>query len=213
MAIDDILSALEEQADAETERIRGEALAQAERVETEARQKAARMTAARIAMAERAANREAEAEMSSARRRERHAAMLDEHGAAARAFELARARLAGIRHASDYEAVFTSLVLEALDGVEGVCELHVAPEDVELAERVVARMPWRGVKPDTRGPGETPQPEPLSVSISSDPSLTVLGGVVVEVAGGRIRRINTLESRIEKLRRVALSEVVRLLRG
>lgn len=213
MAIEDILGTLEEQAAAEIGAILADARARAEAIEAAARGEAARATAARIARAEEAAGGDAAADLGHARMRERSAEAADEGAAVAHAFELAGGRLAALRGGPAYPAVFAALAAEALAGVGDACELRVTPEDVELAERAVREAQVRGAEgggaPGNRSgvPGVT---EPPHVSIA--PTLAASGGVVVACADGRLLRLNTFESRLEKLRRVAVNDVAEVLR-
>lgn len=192
MAIEDILGTLEEQASAEIEAILADARARARAIEDAARGEAARATAARIARAEEAARGDATADLGHARMRERSAAAADEGAAVARAFELAGERLKAQRGELAYPEVFAALAAEALAGTGRACELRVAPEDVTLAERAAREA------------------EGARVSIA--PTLATSGGVVVACADGRILRLNTFESRLEKLRRVAVNDVAEVLR-
>lgn len=192
MAIEDILGTLEEQAAAEIEAVLADAQARSRAIEDAARGEAARATAARIARAEEAAGGDATANLGHARMRERSAEAADESVAVARAFGLAGERLEALRGGPAYPAVFAALAAEALAGAEGACELQVAPEDAALAERAVQEA------------------EGARVTIA--PTLATSGGVVVACADGRVLRLNTFESRLEKLRRVAVNDVAGVLR-
>jgi len=208
MAIEDILGTLEEQAATEIEAILADARARARAIEDAAREEAARSTAARIARAEEAARGTATAELGHARMRERNAAAADESATVTRAFAMAEERLAAVRTGPAYPSVFAALAAEALDGVEGPCEVRVAPEDVLLAERAVRDAGRGGVPDGRRGADGAAAPPRVSVA----PTLATSGGVAVACADGRVLRLNTFESRLDKLRRVAVNDVAQVLR-
>ncbi|MDO8879278.1 MAG: V-type ATP synthase subunit E [Coriobacteriia bacterium] len=190
MAIEDIFRALEEQADDEVSAILRAAQVQADAMVQEARDEADRITQARVQAAEDSVKARSAKSVNAARLQVRRdlAAVRDE--AVDRVFELAAERLAALRGSAEYEGVFRGLVSEAVEGVQGACELVVAPDDAALAEKVVAD---------------------LGATCTVASSLEGIGGAVVSYDGGRIVRRNTFESRLEKVRGLAQSKVAEVL--
>lgn len=190
MAIEDIFRALEEQADQEIEQILRTAKLQAKTIEQEAREEADRITQARIAAVEETTRARAAKTVNAARLESRRdlAAVRDE--AVDRVFSEAAKRLAALRGTPEYERIFRKLAEEALAGVEGECELRVAPADEALARAVAAE---------------------LGVDCTVAPTLDTAGGLEVASHGGRVVRKNTFESRLAKVRGLAQAKVAEVL--
>lgn len=148
---------------------------------------------------------QAAADLGHARMRERTAEAADESVLVARVFELAAERLAALRGEPAYPAVFAALAAEALAGVEGACELRVAPEDVPLAEQAVRAVREAAASGAAEGAAVRP-------AISIVPTLATSGGAVAARAAGRVLRLNTFESRLRKLRRIAVNDVAEVVR-
>lgn len=190
MAIEDIFRALEEQADAEVSEVLRIAQVQADAIVQEATEEAERITAARVQSAEDSGQARSAKTVNAARLQARRDLAAVRDSAVDRVFALAAEKLAASRGTAAYEAVFKSLAAEAMQGVEGECELRVAPADADLAARVV---------------GE------LGVQCAVVPTLEASGGVVVASDGGRIVRQNTFESRLAKVRGLAQAKVAEVL--
>jgi vacuolar-type H+-ATPase subunit E/Vma4 len=190
MAIEDIFRALEEQADAEVSEILRVAQVQADAMVQEATDEAARITAARVAAAEESVRIKSAKAVNAARLQVRRdlAAVRDE--AVDRVFAEAAGKLAALRGTDEYEPVFAKLLSEATAGAEGSCEVQVAPDDADLAQKIVATMGLEG---------------------SVSPTLETIGGVVVAYEDGRIVRRNTFESRLDKVRGLAQAKVAEVL--
>ncbi|MHB8762314.1 MAG: V-type ATP synthase subunit E [Coriobacteriia bacterium] len=190
MAIEDIFKALEEQADSEVNQILHAATVQADTLEHEARDEAERIIRTRIAAAEEAVRMKAAKALNAARLQVRRDQASVRDSAVDAVFEKATLRLAGLRGTKEYERVFAALAQEAFAGTSGECELLVAPEDAELATKVVAE---------------------LKVACTLSPTLESIGGLVVAMNGGRVVRRNTFESRLDKVRGLAGAKVAEVL--
>ncbi len=190
MAIEDIFKALEEQADSEVNQILHVATVQADAVEHEARDEAERITSSRISAAEDAVRAKAAKAVNAARLQVRRDLAEVRDSAVDSVFTDAAQRLAAMRGTAEYESVFASLVKEALANVDVECEIQVASEDVELAQRVAAD---------------------LGVACTVVPSLETTGGLTVSTHGGRVVRRNTFESRLLKVRTVAGARIAEVL--
>jgi vacuolar-type H+-ATPase subunit E/Vma4 len=190
MAIEDIFRALEEQADAEIAEILRVAELQAKAIENEAREEAERITQGRVAAASEAAQAKANKMVNAARLEAKRRLAAVREAAADEVFAEAARRLAAMRGTKEYEAVFRALAEEALAGVDGPCEMHVAPEDAKLAAETVKAL----------GADCT--------VVSSDDTI---GGLTVTYDGGRVVRRNTFESRLAKVRELASAQVAEVL--
>jgi vacuolar-type H+-ATPase subunit E/Vma4 len=189
MAIEDIFRALEEQADAEVSEILRIAQVQADAIVQEAKDEANRVTEARVHAAEEAVRARSAKAVNAARLEVRRGLASVRDSAVDAVFVEASARLGKLRGTAGYEPVFKALVAEALANIDEPCELRVAPEDVALAKAAV-------------GSG---------VEVTVSPSLETIGGVVVAYDGGRVVRMNTFESRLDKVRGLAQASVAEVL--
>ena len=174
MALKDLLSALEADAAAETERLRAETEAEAVRIvevaELEARafeEQAAR--AGDADLARELERRRSEAALAAA------AVERDAYESCVAALQGAlHARLGAVRETDDYPAVLRALIEESLAAVPSASVLRVDPRDLELARGIV---------------------QELGVRLELEPELDTLGGVEVRAGGGLTVR-NTLEERL-----------------
>lgn len=190
MAIEDIFKALEEQADGEVNQILHAATVQADSLEHEARDEAERITKSRVAAADEAVRAKAAKALNAARLQVRRDQASVRDGAVDAVFEEATRMLAALHGSAEYERVFKELAREALAGLTGDCELHVAAPDAALAEKVAAE---------------------LGARCTVVPKLETVGGLVVAFSGGRIVRRNTFESRLDKVRGLAGAKVAEVL--
>jgi vacuolar-type H+-ATPase subunit E/Vma4 len=190
MAIEDIFKALDEQAQNECNDLLAVAQGQASSIMEEARREAERLTQAKVEAAGASAGVKASKTLNAGRldARKRLAGVRD--AAVVRVFDDTLAKLGSFRSSSGYPVVFKALAEEALAGVEGPCELVVDAADADLARTVAA----------SHG-------EACTVSTS----LTSVGGLTVTSAGGRVRRSNTFESRLEKARGLVQARVAEIL--
>lgn len=191
MAIEDIFRALEEQADGEVAEILRVAKAQAASIESEGREEAERITAMRVGAAEETVRAKANKTVNAARLEARRNLAAVREAAVDRVFADAAVKLAETRNSAEYATVFKGLAEEALAGVEGACELHVAPADADLAAKVVASLG--------------------AASCTVVPTLETIGGLTVTYNDGRVVRQNTFESRLAKVRGLASAMVAEVL--
>jgi vacuolar-type H+-ATPase subunit E/Vma4 len=176
MALEDILRAIEREADEEltrtladaereidaiTDRVRGDAARAQEEVRRDRRERD-RVDVERILLRARA-----DAGRSMREGRE---------GVYAGALERARSCLAAIRRSPTYSQVFRSLLDESLANLADAEVVQVDPRDVAIAEQVRSQR---------------------SLKLCIAPDIETWGGVVVRTADGRAVR-NTLEERLER---------------
>jgi V/A-type H+-transporting ATPase subunit E len=189
MALKDLLTALEADAAAETERLRAETEAEAARIvesaQLEARaleQQAARADDA--ALAQELERRRSEARLAAAGTRR------DAHEASVEALQGAlRRRLAVLRETDAYPGVFRALTEESLAALPSASLLRVDPRDAQVARDVVRE---------------------LNVQLELEPGLDTVGGLEAVASDGRTVR-NTLEERLhnaERALRVLAGEVL-----
>jgi vacuolar-type H+-ATPase subunit E/Vma4 len=190
MAIEDILQALEEQAEADCERILEEARGHAEVIVAEGEREAREIREAAGRRAEHAAAARAERLVNAARLEAKLTVSAARGEAVVGVFDEAALRLAQLRADPAYELCFMALAAEALAGIDGQVLLRVAREDEILAESA-ARF--------------------ARVSATVDGTLLTVGGIVVEARASRYVRRNTLEDRLERVRERLFSDVARVL--
>jgi vacuolar-type H+-ATPase subunit E/Vma4 len=190
MALQDIIRALEEQADAEYREVLEDAKLQAKSITTEAKEEAGRIRQRKVDQAEAGVKTKAAQLENSARlQNRRDVAALKDRGIG-EVFDGALKALDKVRDGKGYEALFAALAQEALAGVEGHADVEVDPRDAKLAESVLGGM---------------------GVDFTLKPELKTAGGVVVVAGDGRIFRRNTLEDRLEKVRKIAQSQTAEIL--
>jgi len=189
MAIDDILRALDDQAEADCEETVGEAREHAKLILEEAERQAQQVHETFVRQVERAANAEASKKVNAARLEAKMTVSSVKGDGVSAVFDSARAQLSSARN-SGYEELFAALAAEALSGVSGSVTVRTAPADTALAERTLASM---GVAAEVVG------------------DLDTAGGLVVETGGGKVVRRNTLESRLDRASQFVRADVARVL--
>lgn len=189
----ELISILEKEAAAETERILAEARAQAEQITVEARKEAEAIREA--------ARQRAEAERKAGQTRAQSAAQLKasslvlqaKDSAIAEVFEKAHAELARVgRDRTVYLRLLRALMKEASSELAGRLIIEVDAADVDAARRAATDL---GLDADVRTSGD------------------VSGGVVISTTDGRFTVQNTLASRLERVKPVLATEVANLLWG
>jgi vacuolar-type H+-ATPase subunit E/Vma4 len=190
MALQDIFSALDEQADAECRETLDNAKAQAKAILEEAREEAARIRQRKLDGAEATVGTKAAQIVNAAKlQNKRDIAALKERAIGA-VFDDARSGLSKVRSDAAYEALFRKLAEEALGGMDGQVEVKVDPRDEALAARILGEM---------------------GVAFTIDASAEGAGGLTAIYDGGRIFRRNTLEDRLDKVRLIGQSQVAEIL--
>lgn len=189
MAIEDILKALDEQAQADCDAVVEEAREHAKHVLEEAQRQADEVHEGFVRQVERVANSAAAKTINAARLAAKMTVSSVKGDGVASVFEAGRSALPTLRD-SGYDRLFAGLAAEALAGLDGEVVVHVAPSDVALGQSAAA----------TAG---------LAATVEGD--LDTAGGLVVEAHGGRIVRRDTLEDRLERSRQLVQADVARVL--
>jgi len=189
MAIEDILKALDEQAQADCDAVLDEAREHARLIVEEGTREAQSIHDGFHRQAERAATIEAAKQVNAARLESKMIVSSVKGDAVVDIFDLAKAKLPETRGAG-YEALFSALAAEALAGLDGAVTLHVAPADAQLASRAAAAS---------------------GLPATVEPTLETAGGLVIEAHGGRVIRRNTLEDRLERTRQRMQADVAKVL--
>jgi vacuolar-type H+-ATPase subunit E/Vma4 len=189
MAIEDILKTLDEQAQADCDAVIGEAREHAKLIVEEAEREATRIHEGFVKQIERVAAVEAGKKVNAARLDAKMAVSSVKGNAVSAAFDAAGERLASLRDGAGYDALFTALIREALEGLEGPVTIKVAPADLARAQQIASTLAGATV----------------------DSSLQSAGGVMVEANGGRVVRRNTLEDRLDRTRQLVQADVARVL--
>lgn len=190
MAIEDILKALEDQAQADIDSVMTEAEEHAKLIISEAEDEARRVHDHYTHQVEKVAESKATKSVNAAKLESKMIVSASKGDGLQSVFDVARERLAAIHDSSDYAVLFEALAREAFAGLEGDLVVHVGSADVGLAHDVVASA---GVLATVLG------------------DLESAGGLVVEADGGRIIRRNTLEDRLDRARQLTESEVAKVL--
>jgi vacuolar-type H+-ATPase subunit E/Vma4 len=189
MAIDDILRALDDQAQADCEDTVGEAHEHAKLIVEEAERQAQQIQDTFVRQVERVANSDASKKVNAARLEAKMTVSSVKGEGVTSVFDAARTQLSSVRN-SGYDELFAALAAEALAGVSGSITVRTVPADTELAERVLSGM---GMPAQVVG------------------DLDSAGGLVVETAGGKIVRRNTLEARLDRASQFVRADVARVL--
>lgn len=190
MALDDIFAALEQQADAEIATILQDARDQADAIAEQASEDAQNIRTMRLEQAEKVTRSEASQSVNAAKLEGKKKVAAVKEVAVDAAFDDALGLLSGARGGSDYPTVFKALAQEAMKGMSGDIEILVDPADQALAESTLAA---------------------LGVDAPLKPELSTRGGLVAAMQGGRIRRRNTFEDRLEKVKQSAQADVAEIL--
>ena len=190
MAIEDILRALDEQAQADSEAVLEEAREHARLIVEEGKREAEQIHDRFTHQAESISNAAAAKTVNAARLESKMIVSSVKGDAVVAVFDTALDKLSEARSNGTYESLFLALAKEALEGLEGAVTIEVAPADAALATRAA---------------------EASGLSATIDPTLQTAGGLVVEAFGGRIVRRNTLENRLDRTRQILQADVAKVL--
>jgi len=190
MALEDIFAALEEQADKEIEEILQDARDQAEGITERAAEEAESIRTMKVDQADRATRLEASQSVNAAKLEGKKRTAAVKERAVGEAFDKALEMLSNVRGSNDYPAMFRVLVEEALQGMVGDVDVLVDPADADVARSTIAS---------------------LGVDAEVKTDLTTVGGLVAATKGGRIKRRNTFEDRLDKVRQSARADVAEIL--
>ena len=192
MAIEDIFKALEEQADRDCREILDAAKTQAKAVEADAKAEADRIKSHKLETVESSVRIKAGQITNAARLANKREVSAAKDRGIEQVYEDVLGKLAALRGSKEYESLFKALAEEAVAGLSGDVVVQVAPADAKLAAKVVADLGIKG---------------------TVDATLETAGGLTVVGSGGRVYRRNTFESRLDKVRATAQSEVAEILFG
>lgn len=189
MAIEDILKALDEQANADCEEILGEAEQHAQHIIEEAQRQADEVHEGFVRQVERVATADASRTVNAARLDAKMTVSSVKGDGVTSVFDSAMTALPKLRE-SGYDRLFSELAGEAFAGLSGPVVVHVAPADVSLAENAASAS---------------------GISATVEGDLDTAGGLVVEAKEGHVIRRNTLEDRLDRTRQLVQADVARVL--
>jgi vacuolar-type H+-ATPase subunit E/Vma4 len=191
MAMDDILKALEEQAESDCAEIIDQAKAEADAILRDAREQAEAAKEARLQRTRAQVEPRASQLVNSARLQNKRDIEAARAAAIEEVFDAAGRKLAELRgDPAAYGVLLKALLDEALAGSEGDAEALVDQADVALLAPVVS-----------------------SVTCTVTAAETPMGGVTVMTCDGKVARRNTLEDRLEAVHRSSTSQVAEILFG
>jgi vacuolar-type H+-ATPase subunit E/Vma4 len=190
MAIEDILRALDEQADGDCRTLVDNAKELAKTLVAEAKVEADRVRDARVAATEAQVRLRASQIVNAARLERRRQIAAAQDAGIDKVYADAGATLSGRRGTKGYDDLFRALAEEAAAGAIGDVAVQVAPADAALAAKVMSGL---GIKAEI------------------DSTADIIGGITVIYAGGKVYRRNTFEDRLAKVRRHVQSEVTEIL--
>ncbi len=189
MAIEDILKTLDQQAQADCDAVLSEAREHATMILDDAQRAAGEVHEGFARQIERVARAEAARTVNAARLDAKMRVSSARGDGVSSVFDTAKAELPNLRDAG-YDALFTGLAAEALEGLDGSVVIRVAPEDAERARTAAAAA---------------------GLSAQLDPTLATAGGLVVEANDGRVIKRNTLENRLDQVGRFMQADVAKVL--
>lgn len=189
MAIEDILKTLDEQAQDDCDAVLEEARAHAALILDDAERSAREIHENFARQIERVARADAGRAVNAARLEAKMKVSSAKGDGVGSVFQTAKSELPKLREAG-YDALFTGLAAEALEGLDGAIVVRVAPEDAERA-RVAASA--------------------AGLAADIDATLPTAGGLVAEADGGRVIRRNTLEDRLDRVGQFMQADVAKVL--
>jgi vacuolar-type H+-ATPase subunit E/Vma4 len=190
MAIEDILRALDEQADSDCRALVEHAKQQAKSIMADAKAEADRVRAAKVASTETQVRSRAAQIVNSAKIERRRRVSEAQDAGVDQVYADAGAALEGGRGTKEYDALFLALASEASARAVGDVAVQVAPADVALAKKVMADLGLKG---------------------EVESSASIRGGLTVISSEGRVYRRNTFDDRLAKVRKHVQSEVAEIL--
>jgi vacuolar-type H+-ATPase subunit E/Vma4 len=190
MAIEDILRALDEQADNDCRALVESAKQQAKSILADATAEADRVRAAKVASTETQVRTRAAQIVNNAKLERRRRIAVAQDAGVDQVYADAGTALKGSRGTKEYEALFLALASEASARAIGDLVIQVAPDDVALAKKALSDLGLKG---------------------EVEPSEGVLGGLTVISSEGRVYRRNTFDDRLAKVRKHVQSEVAEIL--
>lgn len=190
MAIEDILKALEEQAQADIDALMSEAGEHANHILDEARSEATRIREHYSQQVEKAAEGKAAKQVNATRLAAKMAVSSVRGQGLESVFSASKEKLGTLRSQKGYQELFNKLAEEAAAGLEGSLLIHVDPADAAQAKSAISALK-------------------LDATVATD--ISTAGGLTVEADGGRVVRRNTLEDRLDRARQLVEADVARVL--
>lgn len=190
MAIEDILRALDEQADGDCRALVETAKQQAKSIMADAKAEADRIRVAKVTATEAQVRSRAAQMVNAAKLERRRRITAAQESGIDQVYADAGTALSATRGTKAYDDLFRALAEEASARSIGDLAVQVAPDDEALATKVMSDL---GLKADI------------------DASADILGGLTVISSGGRVYRRNTFDDRLAKVRKHVQSEVARIL--
>lgn len=180
MALEDILSALEDKAQSRIQEIRADAEQRVNEIKSEVEREAARTKRMRLKKVEGAIKSEATAMVYSAQLKGKNRLIRAQEEAVEEAFVVAEERMARIHESPGYPEIFAVLLDECLEYFDPSIEvvLEVRGDDRALAEKLMAE----------RG-------RPYRIS---EEALVATGGLVASSSDGMVSVRNSFESRLAR---------------
>lgn len=174
-----LLESLEAEAEAEREQILAEAKAQAEKIVAEARREADRMIDEARRTGEKRGAIEVDRRVGLARQELGLAVLNEKHRLLDEVRDEMAGRIGELRQHADYNKALKRWTVEVVDGMGEDISLQTHPDDVSTVQSILSDLGLQGI-------------------VSGDPS--ILGGVRVVSADGKVNADNTLKSRFERAR-------------
>lgn len=128
------------------------------------------------------------------------------------ALEATARRLAALATSEHYPVYLRQLTQEAVEhvGQNSPCCLHVYPQDVEVMGRIVQELEFSATVMGDLTAEIGPHPSPATgegVFLKDDS----LGGVEVTTSDGRIRLVNTLAARLQRVAQLYRTQIAEIL--
>jgi len=193
MAFENLIEAVEVSAEETIRGIRQRAEREVAEAKKAAVEKSQAIKIAVIEDAKRRAAVERGKQIATARKEIRMSFAVEKDRVFQKAFQEAGRRLASARADGRYEKSYTGLLTEAMGDLEGeVVSMHIDKRDEALAGKAL---------------------QPLGKNCDVIADLDSVGGMNVATRDGRFIVYNTLESRLEKARKILKSEIYSILFG
>jgi vacuolar-type H+-ATPase subunit E/Vma4 len=190
MAIEDILRSLDEQADHDSRVLMDNAKEQAKSIVAEARAEADRVRDSKVAATKVQVHSRAAQIINAAKLERRRQIAVAQDAGFAQVYADAGAAMKRSRGTKEYEVLFRALAEEATARIVGDVKVQVAPEDAELAAKVMSELGFKA---------------------EIDATSNILGGLTVISSSGRVYRRNTLDDRLVKAHKHIQSTVAEIL--
>jgi V/A-type H+-transporting ATPase subunit E len=187
MALEDILAAIDAQVQAEQAQILEEAEAEADRIETEARQDAEAIRDQHFTRLQHQAGMDRVRRVNEARLDARFRVMQAKEALLTAAFEEAARQLAQARTDSRYADALGRLIQEVIDELGGDTTIRLDARDTAVTQDLI----------------------PATCTV--DPSLECWGGIVAATADGQLVVNNTLEARLEQAKTLLRNDLSALI--